>query len=265
MATLGKAQWIILLVLLLQAATLALLLIFAVKARNRFRTYNREFHTMREELQNAISMTALGFRFPIFFGHASIDTFYARYLIQQLVAWRPKTIVELGSGASTILIARLMQRLGTADYEHISVEHDGDYLAITKKLAELNGVADRVTFLHCPLEATLALGIPWYAHLPEKLADRKIDLLIVDGPPAYLKETAHARYPALPLLYGHFNDRCMIIVDDANRDGERAVIDRWLKEYPEFAVRYRRRGKGFAILTRQGESSWRRESRRRAG
>jgi predicted O-methyltransferase YrrM len=202
------------------------------------------------EIENTIAIGALGLRFPIFFGGASIDGFHARYLIQHLVASPPKFIMELGSGSSTILLAHTMKLLAADEYKHVSIDHESYFLEITKRYAALNGVADAVEFVHCPLEKAGPSGEEWYAHVPETLGGKKIDLLIIDGPPAYGKGLELARAPALDILYPHLAERCTIVLDDANRPGETQVAEQWIKKYPDLRMTKLPQGKGLAILTR---------------
>ena len=68
-----------------------------------------DIETKATETQNAIYLSQLDFRIPIFMGGWSIDTFLGKYLIQYIVNEKPKTILELGSGSSTLIIAKILQ------------------------------------------------------------------------------------------------------------------------------------------------------------
>lgn len=199
---------------------------------------------------NAVALQSLGLEFPAFLGGPSVDPFHARHLVDQLVACRPAVVVELGSGSSTILISQVMKRVCDPGYRHIAVDHDAHFLAVTERYARLNGVAERVEFHHCPLAPVPTVGLEWYSGLPALLAGSTVDLLVVDGPPAYLAGQEEARYPALPVLYPRLNTRCTILLDDANRPGERSILERWLRAYPEFTLTLLPEGKGLAVLTR---------------
>jgi hypothetical protein len=39
-------------------------------------------------------------------------------------------------------------------------------------------------------------------------------------------------YPALPLLRDRLAPGCLVVLDDAQREGERWVIERWRAEFP---------------------------------
>lgn len=200
------------------------------------------------ETVNASCLAQLGQKFPVFLGGWSIDTFFGRWLIQHLLESRPKCILELGSGSSTILIARTLQLLDQKDTSHIAVDHEAKYLGLTRDVAQLNGVAEGVEFLHCPLVRYESLDKLWYGGLAERLAGRKIDLLIIDGPPGPLQPMS--RYPALPVLAEHLAEQCTVILDDAIRDEEQEIARRWANENPDFALSLELDGHGLAILKR---------------
>lgn len=200
------------------------------------------------ESVNATCLAQLGLKFPVFLGGWSIDSFLGRWLVQLLLERRPKCIVELGSGSSTILIARTLTLLGENEVTHIAVDHEEKYLGLTREVATLNGVADRVEFLHCPLVRYESLDKLWYDGLVERLADRKIDLLIIDGPPGPLQPLS--RYPAFPILAPLLAERCTVLLDDATRRDEQEIVRRWQSEFPGFTLDLFLEGHGVAMLSR---------------
>lgn len=261
---LSDMLWIIIIV---QVMLVGLILFLGIKLRSRFQHQDKQFYVVVDnvrriikdylgkklentslEIQNAIYLNQLGLTFPTFLGDASIDTFHGKILIQQIMERRPGRILELGSGSSTVIISKCMQLMGVQDYEHLAVDHEKKYLDLTKQYARLNNVEDRVIFLECPLGDLDNVDKPWYTGLIEKLNGKKIDFVVVDGPPAITEE--QSRYPALPLLYPYLSKKSIIILDDANRDHEQSIVNRWLKEYPEFKLNHEYRGKGIAVLTR---------------
>ena len=254
---------------LIPAVSLILLLILAMKLRSWIRSMRRDIYDIRDEVRkiknsnekmdfainnittecvNAVCVNSLGFHFPIFLGGWSIDAFMARKLIQHILEHKPKCIVELGSGSSTTIIARTLQILGEKSTIHIAVDHEAKYIDLTHNAAQLNGVAEKIEFLHCPLERYESLDKLWYGGLVEKLGNRKIDLLIIDGPPGPLQPMS--RYPALPILAAHLAEHCTIILDDAIRHDEQVIAKQWVEEHPDFTLNLTFEGHGMAILTR---------------
>ena len=150
-----------------------------------------------------------------------------------------REIVELGAGVSTIVLARLMRERGG---RLTSVEHDPDWTRVVSSQLEREGLERVARLVRAPLEPhPLALDrAPWYA--AAMLADLPasgIELLLVDGPPGYGKGMARSRYPALPVLAERLAPGAVVVLDDAERPGEREIVERWQRELPgwRFALR----------------------------
>ena len=91
-----------------------------------------------------------------------------------------------------------------------------------------------------------AQSFKWYELID--LHKNDIDVLIIDGPPGFLQE--QSRYPALPMLHHRLAENCVIFLDDAARDDEQIIVDRWLKEHPEFEAKYIENERGCFQLKR---------------
>jgi hypothetical protein len=92
----------------------------------------------------------------------------------------------------------------------------------------------------------------WYG-LERDIGDvTGIDLLVVDGPPSQPGQTT--RSPALPVFHERLSHGAAIFVDDGNRDGERAMVEAWMREYPEFSSSYTSTLTGYWILCRHSET-----------
>lgn len=237
-------------------AILGALAFIALRLRARFRRLDRQFAgivSMLEEksleIQTAGAIAQLQFRFPVFLGGPSIDAHHARQLLFVLEELKPRSILEFGAGTSTVIVARALQTLGYPPELHIAVDHDARYLRHTIQLARVNGVEKYVRFEHCPLAPLPGFPLPWYSNVPEAIGRARIDLVIVDGPPAYEPGKEKAREPALPVIRSFLSERAVVILDDANREGESRILDRWLQDYPEFSLERVREGKGIGVLT----------------
>ena len=254
---------------LLGVFTVILLQVYiALKLRDRFRDIDRRFEKNDSgflkisstidtaiddvndkylDIQNTVALSSIDFNYPVSFGGWSIDGFLAKRITQILLESPPKLILEIGSGSSTILIEKCTRQLGYTP-EHIAIDHEKRYLKLTERLALANSPDNTIEFHQCNLGEIQAHDGPWYLGLPEIIGSRKIDLLIIDGPP----ETTHprARYPALPILHDHLSQNCIVILDDASRDDEKAIIKKWLSMYPSFELEIIHEGHGVAILTR---------------
>jgi ribosomal protein S18 acetylase RimI-like enzyme len=155
-----------------------------------------------------------------------------------------RRVVELGSGASTVLLARLLTRRAAGqDWRLTAVEHDGDWARrVTEELAR-EGIGHQATVVEAPLaDHPLAQpGLEWYdepamsSGLDRTLDGGLIDLLVVDGPPAFAPGFELARYPALPALRHRLAPGATVVLDDIDRAGEQEVLRRWEDELgPEF-------------------------------
>jgi predicted O-methyltransferase YrrM len=169
-------------------------------------------------------------------------------ICNEIVLGGRRRILELGAGASTLLLARLL-REGGSDARLDAIEHDADWADwVTRRLAaeDLSSVAT-VTF--APLEPHPHSwgGLPWYAQAPlaATLEGDPVDLLIVDGPPAHDPAAAHARYPALPAVAPFLTPDAVVVLDDIVRGGEAEILGRWERET---AFRFERRAlEGIAL------------------
>lgn len=157
---------------------------------------------------------------------------------------KPCVIVECGSGASTIVLARCSQISGCG---HVySLEHDAVFAEKTRSRLITAGLADWATVLDAPLVTyNLAGGVwPWYSL--EGVPDRSVDLLVVDGPPMPLGKMI--RYPAGPLLLPKLNGTGAVFLDDMKRADEQEILERWMSECGNFVIEEFETEKGCVAL-----------------
>jgi hypothetical protein len=141
-----------------------------------------------------------------------------------------RTIVELGSGVSTVVLARLMRELGGRIW---AVEHLPGWAGWVRRALEREGLEDVATVLDAPLEEhPRALdGALWYSEAAlGGLPASGVELLLVDGPPGYGEGMARSRYPALAALGERLAPGALVVLDDAEREGEREILRRWERE-----------------------------------
>lgn len=144
----------------------------------------------------------------------------------EIVFGHRREVVELGSGVSTIVLARLLRERGG----HLAtLEHDPSWAQVVREQLEREDLADLVLLVEAPLEPhELALdGAPWYAADAVAQLPAAIDLLLVDGPPAHTGEAERSRHPALSALASRLMPNAVVVLDDATRAGEREILERW--------------------------------------
>jgi predicted O-methyltransferase YrrM len=150
----------------------------------------------------------------------------AAYFFHLIRRQRPKLMMELGSGSSTVLFAAALRANGSGRL--ISIEHESEHAKHTAAMLAQAGLSDRAELVLAPL-SDLALNgrtFQWYdlGSLLGTLTE-KIDLLFVDGPPG--KVQSLSRFPALPILAPHLSPRAMVIVDDGAREDEVRMVELW--------------------------------------
>lgn len=167
-----------------------------------------------------------------------------RELMRHVLRYRPKTIVECGSGVSTIVLARCLEILGAG---HLySLEHLPDQADKSRQELTRHGLDGRATVLTAPLcsHAINDERFDWYE--TKALPSCSCDMLVIDGPPATTGPMA--RYPAGPLLFGRLNPQAAVFLDDSNREQEQAILIRWRKEFPHLRQETRFCEKGCVVL-----------------
>ena len=140
---------------------------------------------------------------------------------------KPNFMVELGSGVSSLVINACVKVNGVGGA--ISIDHDKDYLMKTSSFLQSSQKQFHISFEHCPLRK-LDIGNEewqWY-DIPSSSITRKIDLLIVDGPPRKIGK--NSRFPAIPKLHMYFSDTTKILLDDYNRMDEQEVVSLWVQD-----------------------------------
>ena len=248
-AAAAAALWI-----LLEAASivpisvLLLACIFAL-LRHQFRVRERQDADQLRQIQALLTLYKLiPFRAspPWFVGWAATPEFAVT--IYDLVRDRkPRLVLELGSGASSVVLAAALDQNGRGRL--VSIEQDAHYAERTRAALDLQGWSNVADIVHAPIADVTIVRTPWKWYDPTALTDLdQIDMLIVDGPHRELQRLA--RYPALPMLFDRLSPDAVIVVDDANRKDERAAIERWTAEFDGLSVAVLESPKGTAILER---------------
>ncbi len=151
------------------------------------------------------------------------------WILDRVMSSPVRTIVECGSGTSTVWIATALERRG-GDGHVVALESSDHYAARTRAELEQLGLSDRATVVHAPLVDT---GLPdqssqpWFGLAGLALSE-PIDLLFVDGPRS--KIAPQARYPAFPVLADQLSPGAVVILDDTGRPAEDAIVERWSRE-----------------------------------
>lgn len=204
------------------------------------------------ETQGLVQLSNLNQPYPLPFGGSwALTPDAAALLAREIVIRRPSTIVELGSGVSTLMVGRLLQQMGCGHL--ISLDHDPSWAEDTRRHISANGLQDYVEVLDAPLvrQHFDAEDFDWY-QIPDQLRHiKQIDMLTVDGPPQTTDSTVLARYPALPAFSAQLSRQAVIFIDDAKRVTEQKMVEKWLQQYPDWKAKMIDTIPGTCFLERQ--------------
>lgn len=176
----------------------------------------------------------------------AISPDFANYLITTIMQERPKMILEVGSGVSTVVMAYRLEMLGSGYI--VSLEHDEKCAQNTQRLLEEHQLDKFARVVLAPLIPVTINARQWLWYDLSKLpTDTLYDMLVIDGPPVTTQ--SHARYPALPLMRALMRDSAVILLDDAEREQEREILAMWTREFTDLTVSRLAAEKGAARVT----------------
>lgn len=162
--------------------------------------------------------------------------------MEEVARWAVKArgpVLEIGSGLTTLLLGALVGRRGLPVW---TLEHHPEFFQNTEaKLKRYN-----ITNVHLTLALLRDYGdFCWYDP-PLDALPQDFSLVIADGPPGNVKG---GRFGLLPILRSHFAPGAVILLDDAQRLEEQAVLQRWAAEYGLSHQLHTRDGKAWAICS----------------
>lgn len=150
----------------------------------------------------------------------------------------PSVIVDLGSGASTLILAKAAPAATI-----FSIDNSAEYAAKTEAMLKEHGVTN-VKIRIAPLTRDSA-GVDWYQR--DALADiPEIDLLFVDGPPG--SKDSSARHPAFHELHRRLSPRAVVVIDDVHREGEMRLAEMFKGALSSHSLEVLNHEKGTAVI-----------------
>lgn len=204
---------------------LSLILIF-IHIHYRFlqiQTQQNNNYRQQQSLQSIYGLIDIRSPLPTMGAWAASPDFI-QIISEIILEKKPKTVVECGSGVSSVVIGYLLEKNERGRL--FSLENSDVFFEKSKQLIAQHQLDSQVDILHAPL-ISMKLNkadVKWYD--TTQVADiQQIDILIIDGP------TGH-RYPVLPMLFEQLSDTVIIIIDDCKREKDSGNISRWLSEFP---------------------------------
>ena len=140
---------------------------------------------------------------------------YLRACVEHASATRGP-ILECGSGLSTIMIGVIAQRRGIA---HWALEHDPEWAARVSRILRRCGSSSRLHTAPLRDHGDFCWYDPPLASMP-----RDLSLVICDGPPG---STKGGRHGLVPVMRERLSPNCVVLLDDAGRQGEFEIAKRW--------------------------------------
>lgn len=178
-------------------------------------------------------------------GSWKADTYLLHRIVDEIETLRPQCVVELGSGASSLVIAKALQGAGEGTLCSYD-QHEPFIEEMQRWLREFGADAQ---FRHAPLTHREA-GWPglWYdlTGLPPA-----IDMLVIDGPPWAVHPYARGMAET---LFARIVPGGVVMLDDAARPGERVVARRWRRRWPSFDFSFEGKGSKGLLVGRKHSS-----------
>lgn len=174
-------------------------------------------------------------------GSWKADTHFLHHIVDAIEEGQPETVVELGCGASSLVIARALERNGGGHLT--SYDQHGQFVAATRDWIAGYGLDVDIRF--APLgQPAPGWGGHWY-----NLRDvpPEIDLLVIDGPPWAIHPFVRGSAES---LFARLNPGAIILLDDAARPGERVVARRWKQRWPNIDFTYDGQGTKGTLIGR---------------
>jgi predicted O-methyltransferase YrrM len=161
-------------------------------------------------------------------------------IVEQLRAIGAATIVEFGSGVSSIRLA-----LEFPDAQIVAIESSRQWYEAVVRMGAEHGVEKNLTVQHRPLS--------WQRHGPSvflsyacgQLPDR-IDAVIIDGPPTW---TRRGREACLYQVVRRLRVGGRVLLDDYGRNREKTIVRNWTWSFPGvFATHTFATGHGLFVM-----------------
>ena len=194
-------------------------------------------------------------RFTSEMHRSAVSPDFALYLIDLLESNSYDVVIEFGSGVSTVVMAKAIDKLSSASQDlpktkFVSFDHLERFYGQTRTKLKQAGLNGRVQLTLAPLSSYAAANGKTYAYydcqetlteLARQCGGNSLRMLVVvDGPPAATGQ--HARYPALPMILAQFDDAAIdFVLDDYSRPDEKDVVKIWCSELVKMKKTYEKK------------------------
>lgn len=153
-------------------------------------------------------------------GRYAVGYAYIYILTRVLNDYEPHKILDLGLGISSSIISNYMKHHSFDDSCHTIIEHDPDWISFYTNKNKLSK-ASRIETVKLTRKELNGYSYEAYENLGSVVQGKKYDLISIDGPHG---KTRYSRRDILEFLPAILNDSFVIIIDDSERQGEKATI-----------------------------------------
>jgi predicted O-methyltransferase YrrM len=180
-------------------------------------------------------------------GSWKADTYLLHRIVDEIESLEPQHVVELGSGATSLVIAKALSRFGGGRLH----SYDQYEPFVAEMRHWLEGHSLSAEFHHAPLtQRDPAWPGLWY---DLRGVPPVIDLLVIDGPPWAVHPFARG---IAERLFERISPNGVILLDDAARPGERIVARRWARKWKDFEFTFEGQGtKGLLVGRRAADAN----------
>lgn len=163
-------------------------------------------------------------------GAANYSFIFSLYMILDLI--KPENILEFGIGQTSLVTTQFAKFY---DKDLTIVEHNQDWIDIFSKKLD---IGDKTKIAHKNLINFLCDGehSEKYESLDDITKDKKFNLIIIDGPIGVGRK--YPRTNILDLIPQNLSENFVIILDDAERDGEKNTANLIFKALDENNILY---------------------------
>lgn len=162
---------------------------------------------------------------------------------------KPKSIVELGSGLSTLVFAIFAESCSGEKPRILSIDHDQNWLDQTRSRIQQLGLQDHIDFQLCKIGDLNLSGTDTKGYLVDSnMVQSSVgspDMILIDGPPGKI-----GRFGTFPSVVKAIGGSADIFLDDALRPAEQEIAESWVRLFEgrlDLHAMYPL-GKGFAHL-----------------
>jgi len=186
---------------------------------------NKIFHHRNEELPSFLLSKLFHSGKYLPFTSSSLKMKPLACVINNIVVHNRKSILEMGSGISTIIIARLF-KLNEINGHILSIDENYEWQKIISNFIKEEKLEQYVTFINAPVEKTKNLENSYgYNKVVVKnaLQEKYFDLILIDGPSAWSSSNIMSRASNFELFENNLQENFTIFIDNADRSGEKKL------------------------------------------